>query len=838
MTELVASVLASTHEDMVRALSGATAGADLVELRVDGLAEPNLDRLRAARTRPLVLTCRPKNEGGLYQGPEAERRELLGRALELGFDYVDVEIDSANEALLSRRKGAKVVLSHHDLIGMPSRIPALIERAADLGAEVIKIAARVASLAEALALADWGRAARQRGLRFVPVALGPAGRPARVLGARLGADWVYAAARGLPPTGEGQIGLEELLEVYRFRSIGPATRLYGILGSPVGASLSPVMHNAVFAEEGRDAVYLPFEEDDLPAFVGAARRLGVAGLSVTRPHKEALLALLDGASERARRIGAVNTVTVKDGKWWGDNTDYLGLLRPLERRTSLSGKRAWILGAGGAARAAAFALSDRGAQVEIVARRAEAARALATVVGGRGRSDSEAPIGSCDVLINATPVGGRPNTGESPLPLPGSIPREAVVLDMVVDPEETALLASAKRAGAAVIPGLEMLIEQALLQLDLWWGGAEETEEGRRKVMERAARGQLRRAAGAAVDKTRYSRQVLFSGIGREGQARIGKARVLQVGAGALGSVASEMLVRAGVGYLRLLDRDYLEESNLQRQTLYDEEDVRRALPKAIAGAERLARVNSEVTVEPVIADLGPENVETYLSDVDLAIDGTDNFETRFLLNDACVKERKDWIYGACVGSYGLGLVIRPGKTACLRCLLEEEPPPGSSPTCDTAGVIAPIVHAIAAFQVSEALKLLAGRESDLTGKMFSLDVWSGRVDAFQPKGPRPDCPACGLRDFEYLEGRGRSRATVLCGREAVQVLPATRGGIELEEVAARLKSLGEVSVNPYLLRFQAGEKTVVLFADGRAIVHGTNDPGEARSLYARYVGL
>ncbi len=845
MTQLVASILASTTEAMRRALTSGVEGADVVELRVDALRDPagmELDRLRAASRLPLVFTCRPQREGGLYPGAESERRDVLRRALTLDFDYVDIEIDTADQELLSHRRSSKLVLSHHDLQGLPAGVPALIEKAASLRADWIKIAARVDSLAGALALADWGAAARQKGLGFIPVALGPAGSAARILSARLGADWVYAAARGFPTTGEGQLGLEEMLEVYRFPALGPETRIYGILGRPTSGSLSPLMHNAVFARMRLDAVYLPFDEGDVASFVGAAKRLGVLGLSVTRPHKETIIPFLDGLTEEARRIGAVNTVSVKNEIWYGDNTDYQGVLRPLERQTRLRGKRAFILGAGGAARAAAFALTDRGAEVTVLARRVDSAQALATAVGGKWGRLAEADRGRWDVLVNATPVGARPDVGESPLPITRkstSIPSDGVVLDMVVDPEHTALLESARRAGARAIPGLAMLVEQALLQLDCWLAAVAEEEQGeRRETMGQAARRELERREASSLDRTRYSRQILFPGIAEPGQAKIGKARVMVVGVGALGSVASEMLLRAGVGFLRLFDRDYLEKSNLQRQTLYDEEDLERGLPKAVAAAGRLRRINRAVEVEPVVAELCPENVESYVRDVDLVLDGTDNFETRYLMNDACVKCSKDWIYAACVGSYGLSWVIRPGRTACLRCLLEEEPPPGSSPTCDTAGVIAPVVHAIAAFQVAEALKLLAGREAELTGKMISLDVWTGKVDAFRPKEPRPDCPACGRRVFDYLQGKGQSRTTVLCGRDAVQVLPSSREGIDLQQVAARLRPLGQVSVNPFLLRFETDGRTLVVFADGRAIVHGSQDPAEARALYARYLGL
>ena len=237
------------------------------------------------------------------------------------------------------------------------------------------------------------------------------------------------------------------------------------------------------------------------------------------------------------------------------------------------------------------------------------------------------------------------------------------------------------------------------------------------------------------------------------------------------------------------------------------------------------------------VEDLHAGNVAGFIEDVDLVIDGTDNFETRYLLNDACLSLNKPWIYGACVASYGMSFVIRPGKTACLRCFMEEEPAPGTSPSCDTAGVIAPIVHAVAAFQVTEALKLLAGRESDLRGEVLSIDIWQGRLDRFRPKAPREDCPACGARRWEYLSGEIGSRTAKLCGRNAVQVRPGSAEPVELGALGERLSHLGEVRANAHLLRFKFEDREIVLFRDGRAIIHGTEDPAEARSLYARFIG-
>jgi adenylyltransferase/sulfurtransferase len=336
----------------------------------------------------------------------------------------------------------------------------------------------------------------------------------------------------------------------------------------------------------------------------------------------------------------------------------------------------------------------------------------------------------------------------------------------------------------------------------------------------------------------RYSRQILFKEIGEEGQSKIRRSRAAVVGIGALGSASSEMLVRAGVGYLRLVDRDYVDVTNLQRQSLFDEKSYEESLPKAIAAREKLRSINSEVDVDARVEDLNPNNAEELLGDVDLILDGMDNFETRYLVNDMSIHLGTPWIYAACVGSYGMSFVIQPGVTPCLRCYIEAEPPPGSSPTCDTVGIIAPIVHGVVAFQVTEALKILSGREDALLGSVVSVDVWNGKVDRFKLSDPGKDCPACGHKNLEYFSGKSQSLATTLCGRNAVQIRPGSAGDLSLVEIGRRLSALGDVKVTPHLLRFSVEEKEIVLFADGRAIIHGTEDPTEARSIYARYVGL
>jgi adenylyltransferase/sulfurtransferase len=311
---------------------------------------------------------------------------------------------------------------------------------------------------------------------------------------------------------------------------------------------------------------------------------------------------------------------------------------------------------------------------------------------------------------------------------------------------------------------------------------------------------------------------------------------VAVVGCGALGTHLAETMARAGVGTLRLLDRDFVEPSNLQRQSLFDEEDAAAALPKAVAAQRRLLRVNSEVRVEATVADLVPENAAALLGGADVVLDGTDNFEARFLVNDVCVRDGIPWVYGACVGSYGLALAVRPRVTPCLRCLLEKMPPPGSGPTCDTAGVIAPIVQVVAGVQGAEALKLLAGREDALLPGVVTVDLWQAQFEVMDLGGRAPWCPACTEGKFEYAQQDGRGSA-VLCGRDAVQVRPPAGTQVELPALADRLRRLGDVRSNEYLVRFTAEGHEMAVFADGRAIVKGVADAAQARALYARYIG-
>jgi len=335
----------------------------------------------------------------------------------------------------------------------------------------------------------------------------------------------------------------------------------------------------------------------------------------------------------------------------------------------------------------------------------------------------------------------------------------------------------------------------------------------------------------------RYSRQVLFAPIGIEGQHRLNQSRVAIIGCGALGSAQAESLARAGVGTLRIVDRDFVEFSNLQRQTMFTEMDAVNRLPKTIAAANHLSQINSKVTVEPEIADVNHANVERLLDGCDLVIDGTDNFATRYLINDACVKHQVNWVYGAAVGSYGVTMTIRPSVTPCLRCIFPEPPPAASAPTCDTAGVIMPIINIVAAVQVSEALKLLTGKAAELHGSLMQFDVWQNEWRRISIGKPVNDCATCGSGEFPALTAESADFAAVLCGRHAVQVSPTYPADLDLSTLSERLSLAGEVNLNEYLLRFRTGEFEMTIFKDARSIIRGTDDIAIARSLYARFVG-
>jgi 3-dehydroquinate dehydratase/shikimate dehydrogenase len=475
MTEIIASVLAPTNEEMIGAIRGSTEGADIIELRVDGVREPDLERLRKETGKRLILTCRSPAEGGFFQGTENERLSLLERALEIDFDYVDVEMAVWAQELKNVASVAKLILSHHRFDDCPLNLEDIVRQGVDKGADIVKLAVRASSLDDGLRLLHAGGPARERGIGYIPVAMGPAGLSCRILSPRLGVAFNYASARGLPSTGPGQIDLEELLTVYRSRSIGGETQIYGLLGCPAATSRSPAMHNAVFERYDVDAAYVPFEEDDLATFSRAARSIGVRGLSVTRPHKEAILSHLDEIDDRARAVGAVNTVSVREGRWKGWNTDVEGVVAPIAARAAIEGKVAVVLGAGGAARAAAFGLAEKGARVVVLSRRREQAHNLAALFGAESGTLDALERLDWDILVNATPVGG----GDSRNELPASVSRVkpgSVVLDMVYSPERTFLLEKTHEEGAQTISGLEMLAVQATRQLEIWLGIRPETD--------------------------------------------------------------------------------------------------------------------------------------------------------------------------------------------------------------------------------------------------------------------------------------------------------------------------------------------------------------------------
>lgn len=336
----------------------------------------------------------------------------------------------------------------------------------------------------------------------------------------------------------------------------------------------------------------------------------------------------------------------------------------------------------------------------------------------------------------------------------------------------------------------------------------------------------------------RYSRQMLYREIGGSGQERIGRSRIAIVGIGALGTIEASILARAGVGFLRLIDRDFVETSNLQRQVLFTEEDAERAMPKAEAARAHLARANSAITIDARAEELDAASAPALLDDVDLVVDGCDNFEVRYVVNDFCVRAGKPWIYAAAVGTTGLLMPVLPGESPCLRCLFEDPPPPGTAATCDTTGVLGPTTATIGALAALEALKLAAGRRDAVRRGLLQAELWENELRDVGIASPRADCPCCGKREFPFLEARAAGVSVALCGRDAVQVAPQRRTGFDFAGVRARLGSAMELEDNGFLLRFRVDGLRVTLFKDGRAIVSGTNDPVAARAVYAKSVGI
>lgn len=341
------------------------------------------------------------------------------------------------------------------------------------------------------------------------------------------------------------------------------------------------------------------------------------------------------------------------------------------------------------------------------------------------------------------------------------------------------------------------------------------------------------------ADLARYVRQMRYAPLGEAGQRKLAAGRALVCGCGALGSVIANTLARSGVGHLRIVDRDFLELNNLQRQVLFDEEDVAAELPKVVAAATKLRKINSQIEVEPIVADVDASNILDLAAGVDVIVDGTDNFETRFLLNDVSLKLGLPWVYGGCLGAEGQTMTILPGETPCLRCLMPEAPPPGLTPTCDTAGILAPIVNVIASIEALEAMKILSGNRAAVNRSLIVFELWENRIrqvslDALRSRG---DCPACNRGELAWLAGERSSRSAILCGRNAVQLSPSRGSQLSLDALADKLAGVGRVTRNRYLLRLAVDEYVITVFPDGRAIIGGTDDIAAARTVYSKYIG-
>jgi 3-dehydroquinate dehydratase/shikimate dehydrogenase len=467
-TVLCVTVTAPTTAEL-RRRRDEVIGADMVELRVDAVSDPDVAGALEGRRLPAIVTCRPEWEGGHFRGPEEKRRAILREALDLGAEYVDVEWRANFDDLISSTAGRRVVLSNHDFDGVPSDLTARAAAMRATGAAVIKLAVRTTRLCDCLPLLDLGRIAQGGQGRqgdLVVIGMGECGLATRVLPAKFGSRWTYAGLE----RHVGQATPEELLELYRFRSVTAATDVYGLVGLPVSHSVSPAMHNAAFGSAGLDAVYLPFPAADAADFMTFARAIKLRGASVTIPYKVALHDLVDDVDALASRVGAVNTVRAAGGRWAGRNTDAAAFLRPLRERVALADARVAVLGAGGSARAVLTALSDSGARVSVHARNRARAVEIATPAGAAVGPLPPAP-GSWDVLVNCTPVGMYPGAAASPVDDAAlSGPPGRLVYDLIYNPANTKLLCAAAGAGCGTIGGLEMLVGQAVEQFE-WWTG-------------------------------------------------------------------------------------------------------------------------------------------------------------------------------------------------------------------------------------------------------------------------------------------------------------------------------------------------------------------------------
>ena len=491
--KLCATVTGATTEELRanRDQAAGADGADMVELRVDYADEIDLGGVLADRRCPVVVTCRPVWEGGRFHGSEDERHRLLRRALDLGAEYVDVEWRAGFHDLVAGDDRKRVVLSAHDFDGVPGDLEEQVRAMRSTGADVIKVAVRVSTLSELIPLRDMGRRARQRGEMQIMIGMGAAGTPSRVLPDHFGSSWTYAG-QGVAP---GQVELSRMLGEFRVRSVDAASELFGVLGSPLAHSLSPAMHNAGFAETGRDAVYVPLEAADVDDFARFADAFGVQGVSVTAPFKEQVVNRVTEVDPLSARVGAVNTLRLDPSGWRGVNTDVPGFLAPLDGRVPLTGCRATILGAGGAARGVAVALRDAGASVTIAARHSARARSVAALVDGETVEMPPQP-GTWELLVNTTPIGTYPDVETSPMA--GADFGGTLVYDLVYNPRMTRLLADAAAAGCDTIGGLEMLVAQAERQF-VWWTGVAPGSQTFRQAAERRLKEMEEMGASSAL---------------------------------------------------------------------------------------------------------------------------------------------------------------------------------------------------------------------------------------------------------------------------------------------------------------------------------------------------
>jgi 3-dehydroquinate dehydratase/shikimate dehydrogenase len=471
-TAIAISLTEETTAAVVSRMAALAPVADLFEVRADFVRDLDLAALLAARTKPLLFTCRPESEGGRFPDRDhLARRRLLSEAVGRGFDLVDVEVRAGFADVVASKAGRGLVLSWHDFEGTPEDLDAIFAKLAAHHPDVVKIAVTARSVADlGRLLAFAGRHAGGRGPRLVALAMGPLGVASRILGGRWGAPFTFASPEDGREAAPGQLPAAALASTYRVRSIGPTTRVFGLLGSDVQRSLSPAIQNRAFAERGEDAVYVPLQAESMDAFAAALPSLALSGFSVTRPYKGEILRHLHAVAPGAREAGSVNTVVVRDGRLEGLSTDGDGVLVPLRRRRDPAGAVVAIVGAGGAARAAAFALVRAGARVTVLARRPAQAAEVAAATGGASVALEHLGGIAWDVLVNATPLGSGAFPGAMPVPA-ASLRPGAVVFDMVYEPRETPLLAAARARGCAPIDGVEMLVAQAVGQLEAWTGG-------------------------------------------------------------------------------------------------------------------------------------------------------------------------------------------------------------------------------------------------------------------------------------------------------------------------------------------------------------------------------